>query len=651
MGGIQEGRLLATLMATTALLSRAEVSSNDLYRMIRNDDSAGIKEFLARGGDVNLKDSRGATPLMYTAISGSVQMMKLLLDGRADVNARDAFGDSALLWSAGDLARVRLLLGNGGDVNVTTKQGRTPLLTAARRQGNEETVRLLLAKGADVKATDVSGDDALQCAAQANDTAMVKLFLAKGLDVNARGRNGWTPLMRAAGYGNLAMVRVLLDNGAQVNVVSAEGRIAGSKKGISGIGRWTALHRAAAYGSPAVIRALLDAGADVDAKDIRGMTPLMLAVASGTQNPEVVRLLMARGADPAARDRDGQTAHDWAMKFGDPSVLKLLPAGPPGGSTAVSVAANAKEPGDIRKAVARAVTLLQSSSAEFFKQSGCASCHHQYITAMAVRSARDKGLNVDEKVLVDLVNQLKSEWGSNRESLLQRLERPGSPDSASYALFALAASDYPPDQTTDAMVFNIAAEQTDDGSWRLDGGLGLARPPIEDQDIARTAMALRSLQLYGPPGRKAELQGRIEKAGRWLLKAKPRTTEEQNMQLLGLKWAGAERQVIEKLAQALLSAQRGDGGWGQNLNLPSDAYATGQAVYALHEAAGLSAQDVAYQRGVRYLLTTQLEDGSWHVRSRAPKFQPYFESGFPHGQDQWISSAATAWASMALSLP
>jgi len=54
---------------------------------------------------------------------------------------------------------------------------------------------------------------------------------------------------------------------------------------------------------------------------------------------------------------------------------------------------------------------------------------------------------------------------------------------------------------------------------------------------------------------------------------------------------------------------------------------------------------------VRYLLTTQLDDGSWHVRSRAPKFQPYFESGFPHGQDQWISSAATAWASMALSLP
>src|SRR6516162_6855862 len=113
MRGIQQGRLLATLMAATALLSRAEVSSNDLYRMIRNDDSAGIREFLARGGDVNLKDSRGATPLMYAAMSGSLETMKMLLAAGAEVNARDAFGASALLWSAGDLRKVRLLLGKG----------------------------------------------------------------------------------------------------------------------------------------------------------------------------------------------------------------------------------------------------------------------------------------------------------------------------------------------------------------------------------------------------------------------------------------------------------------------------------------------------------------------------------------------------------
>ena len=58
--------------------------------------------------------------------------------------------------------------------------------------------------------------------------------------------------------------------------------------------------------------------------------------------------------------------------------------------------------------------------------------------------------------------------------------------------------------------------------------------------------------------------------------------------------------------------------------------------------------DAAYSKGVQFLLKTQLEDGSWFVRSRAPKFQPYFEGGFPYGQNQWISSMATGWATAAL---
>jgi hypothetical protein len=51
---------------------------------------------------------------------------------------------------------------------------------------------------------------------------------------------------------------------------------------------------------------------------------------------------------------------------------------------------------------------------------------------------------------------------------------------------------------------------------------------------------------------------------------------------------------------------------------------------------------------VKFLMDTQSADGSWYVRSRAPKFQPYFQSGFPHDHDQWISSAGTSWAVRAL---
>jgi squalene cyclase len=95
--------------------------------------------------------------------------------------------------------------------------------------------------------------------------------------------------------------------------------------------------------------------------------------------------------------------------------------------------------------------------------------------------------------------------------------------------------------------------------------------------------------------------------------------------------------------------QKPDGGWSDLSSTESNAYATGRALVALHTA-GLSVSDAAYQRGVQFLLNAQLEDGSWHVKTRALGFQPYFENGFPHGVDQFISAAGTNWATMALTL-
>jgi len=105
--------------------------------------------------------------------------------------------------------------------------------------------------------------------------------------------------------------------------------------------------------------------------------------------------------------------------------------------------------------------------------------------------------------------------------------------------------------------------------------------------------------------------------------------------------------AVDKGAKWLASVQGADGGWAQLRALPSDAYATGVALYALRQA-GSSPKDAAYQRGVRFLLSSQRDDGSWYVPSRSPKVQPYFQSGFPHNHDQWISAAATSWATAAL---
>ena len=97
----------------------------------------------------------------------------------------------------------------------------------------------------------------------------------------------------------------------------------------------------------------------------------------------------------------------------------------------------------------------------------------------------------------------------------------------------------------------------------------------------------------------------------------------------------------------LLAAQHPDGGWSDLPTMQSTAYATGKSLVALH-LAGVSASTSAYQRGVKWLLTNQQEDGSWYVQTRALGFQPWFDAGFPHGHDQWISAAGTNWAAMAL---
>jgi hypothetical protein len=64
----------------------------------------------------------------------------------------------------------------------------------------------------------------------------------------------------------------------------------------------------------------------------------------------------------------------------------------------------------------------------------------------------------------------------------------------------------------------------------------------------------------------------------------------------------------------------------------------------------MTAADPLYRRGVEFLMKTQLTDGSWFVPSRAIAIQPPLDAGFPHGKHQFISAAATNWATQALVL-
>lgn len=636
--------LFAAAAFATAAYPAAPGLSDRLYNAIRVDDVSAVKSLIPAGANVDVRDSRGTTPLMYAAAVGSTRMMRHLIGAGADVNARNAFEATALMWSTGSLEKVRLLIEKGADVNARSKRGRTPLSIAAAQGGNAAVVRLLLEKGASPKLAGAPLADA----AAANDIESVKLLIERGEHPDSKHVTGFTPLMFAAAHGNHAMVKLLLEKGAAVNATSGPAFAPPVKNGPIALGNFTPLLLAAGTGSAGTVRLLLDAGAGVDAKDIRGMTPLMLAVATDRGGEQVVRMLLARKPDVTIQSAAGETALDWAAKLRNPAVLGALQAASPGMAVHKAAAPAIQPVGytSVAAAAGKGLALMQKSNATFLREGGCISCHAQNITTIAASVARSRPVHYDRAAAAEAARSTRVQFAAFADGLLERLDPPAV-EILSTALMALAFDGTEPDRITDAMAHNVAAQQHADGSW---GIAGIARPPITDGGFTVTAMGIRSLRDYAPPARKAEMADRIGKAAGWLLRNEPRTTEDTAMKLLGLTWAGMDRSEILRVAGSLRALQRPDGGWAQTPYLESDAYATGLALFALHEAGAARASDAAYQSGVRYLLRTQAGDGSWYVASRAPKFQPYFDGGFPYGHDQWVSQMATGWATAALSL-
>jgi hypothetical protein len=393
---------------------------------------------------------------------------------------------------------------------------------------------------------------------------------------------------------------------------------------------------------------MLDRGADAKAKDPAGRTMLMLAASSDAIPVDAVNALLARGADVNAKGPNGETALTFARLRGRTAVVDaLIKAGAVEPSTAPGATMPKPSPAaSPRAAVERVLPLLQQNDVTFMKKSGCVSCHNNTLTAMTVALARGNGLRVDEEVAHAQAQAIGRYIDSWRERALQGIGIPGDTDTMSYILLGLSAESYPADQATDALARFIKRQQRPTGEWLIFAH----RPPLESNDIAVTAASMRSLQVYAPKLERAAYQKAIQRAAAWLTRAQASTIEERSFQLLGLGWAAANKATIQKAARALVAAQRSDGGWSQLPTLESDAYATGQALVALKQSGAIDVTDAAYKRGVQFLLNSQLADGSWYVKSRAIPIQPHFESGFPHGRDQFISAAGSNWAAMALAL-
>jgi ankyrin repeat protein/mono/diheme cytochrome c family protein len=604
---------------------------------LRPDQIAIVRKWIDEGAEwpdeaAGEAPPRPTPPLMTAILHGDRATARRLVADGAHVNDRNDAGATALMWAVDDLEMTRLLVDRGADVNARSDDGRTALIVAAGRHGAAPVVTLLLEHRADPSASAPGQGDKtspLLEAALAGEAETLRLLLAAGADPGANGFVALAYALHADCRACADMLAPKLDAKAAslaTLVLIPPGP------------------------DPQRIGALLDRGADVNAQDGDGRTLLMRLAASDTAPPALVQRVIAGGARVDARGPHGETALAYAMQRGaTPVVNLLLKAGAPAAgeatTTAIPPALPARSP---REAVERSIPLLQQTDVGFLKKSGCVSCHNNSLTAMSVSMARSHGIRVDEEIAQEQDEKTGRYLDAWRERALLGLGIAGDHDTISYILLGLAAEGYGATPATDAMARFLLNTQMPDGSWKI-----LAhRPPIESNDVQVTATCLRALQVYAP--RDAALRpafdAAIRRAGAWLLRAEPTVTDGKAFRLLGLGWSHAGSSAIRKAAGTLSAEQRPDGGWSQLPTLASDAYATGQALVALSEGGAIAVDAPAFRRGIEFLMKTQRADGSWYVGSRAIPIQPYFESGFPYGRDQFISAAGTNWATMALAL-
>ena len=303
---------------------------------------------------------------------------------------------------------------------------------------------------------------------------------------------------------------------------------------------------------------------------------------------------------------------------------------------------------EVRAAVEAALAPLKKGATGHAEQKTCFACHNQAPPMLAFATAKARGFAVPADLLASQAEHVVGFLDTNRDRFKDGRGTGGGAATASYALFTLELAGHKADDNTAAVVDYLLKTQADRDHWRTTSN----RPPTEASDFTTTYLALRALRVWGPDAKldKEKVAKRGESARGWLVKAPAKDAEDRVFRLLGLKEAGAGAKEIASAAWELLQAQRADGGWAQLDGGPSDAYATGAALVALHQAGGLKTGAPAYRAGLAHLLKTQRPDGTWFVKSRSKPFQPYYESGFPHEKDQFISIAASGWATAALAL-
>jgi uncharacterized protein len=248
-------------------------------------------------------------PLVEAVKRGNIDTVRAMVAKRADVNAAEVDGTTALHWAAhfDNLAAADLLIRAGANVKAANRYGVTPLWLACIN-GSEAMVERLLGAGADPNTTMPEGDTALMTAARTGNVGAVKALLVRGAAVNAR--ENWksqTALMWAAASNNAATVEALIEAGADIQArtkykprplarTGGIGRDAERNSDVTQQAGFTALHFAVRAGATDTVKVLLKAGATVRDTSSDGTGVLVLAIAS--THYELADFLLEQGADP-----------------------------------------------------------------------------------------------------------------------------------------------------------------------------------------------------------------------------------------------------------------------------------------------------------------------------------------------------------------
>jgi ankyrin repeat protein len=256
------------------------------------------------GADIQAQSTAKFTPLLFAALSGNVELMKLLLDAGAAVNHAATDGSTALLLATvkGHVATAELLLGRGADPN-RRGPGYTPLHWASG---------LWLAELPDIYGRNERLVTALIDHKADPNARLVKAPSPPFSPSNARLKAnlvGATPLILAAGAADVGIIRALLARGADPALTTNDKSTA--LMFATGFERITGASRVTESAVLDTVRVLLEVGADVNAANNAGDTALHAAAYTGADR--VVEYLVQRGANINARNKIGKTALGYAQ--------------------------------------------------------------------------------------------------------------------------------------------------------------------------------------------------------------------------------------------------------------------------------------------------------------------------------------------------